>query len=344
MIRIFTTICISTVVMVCQAASPKHETLRLEPVGGRPHPPVVTALAYSPQLKLLAAGGDDHAIRLLDMETKQVVRVLSGHDDWVRTLHFSPDGNLLVSAGNDTQVIIWNRSESWAPRQRLSDGPSVACVRFAPDGRTIATVGFRAQLDVLGTQTGQTEFNCGCTDLRAVAYSPDGRLIACAGRTGHLHLITAIGLQLVAEESLHAGRVRGIEFQANTSTFVSCAEDGSVCAYDCARRLQTSAAIVPSCKLYCISSLSNEIVAVGGSDNLIHLIDLKTNDLISQWEGHTGSVAAMVRCGDVLVTAGFDTTLRLWNLNHKNLSGDRVADSHLLRGDGDSSGETIAPR
>jgi WD40 repeat protein len=60
-------------------------------------------------------------------------------------------------------------------------------------------------------------------------------------------------------------------------------------------------------------------LATGGSDNLIHIWDLETRQPISRLIGHTGTVATLAcdGSGTVLVSGGYDTTLRIWHVGGK---------------------------
>jgi hypothetical protein len=67
----------------------------------------VTALAFAPDGALLFAGSTDCTIRVVEVQTRQEVAVLSGHIGGVNGLAFSPDGQLLASAGGDGLVRLW---------------------------------------------------------------------------------------------------------------------------------------------------------------------------------------------------------------------------------------------
>jgi RNA polymerase sigma factor (sigma-70 family) len=68
----------------------------------------ITALAFSPDCRLLASGDNDGAIQLWGIGLNQKHRPLLGHAGPVRRLIFSPDGRLLASGGSDTTVLIWD--------------------------------------------------------------------------------------------------------------------------------------------------------------------------------------------------------------------------------------------
>jgi WD40 repeat protein len=65
-------------------------------------------IAFSPDGKLLASGGDDHAVRLWDVATGKEVRKFAGHAGTILSLAFSADGKTLASASADTTVLIWD--------------------------------------------------------------------------------------------------------------------------------------------------------------------------------------------------------------------------------------------
>jgi WD40 repeat protein len=79
----------------------------------------VHSLAFSPDGKLLAAGGGqlDGVVQLWDLETGKGRRNLTAHKNPlsvagnVHAVAFSPDGRLLASAGDDGLVKLWSVAE-----------------------------------------------------------------------------------------------------------------------------------------------------------------------------------------------------------------------------------------
>src|SRR5207253_2355504 len=65
-------------------------------------------LAFSPDGRMLAVGGDDHKVRLYDLATGAQIRQFTGHDNEVHSLAFSADGKVLASGSFDTTALVWN--------------------------------------------------------------------------------------------------------------------------------------------------------------------------------------------------------------------------------------------
>src|SRR4051812_41113999 len=90
----------------------------------------VRAMAYSPDGRLLAAGGDDMKVRLWDLASGELLFTLSQHTDWVRALAFSPDGQLLASGGWNGKVVFHSGAD-WKRGWEYS-GPELWSLAFAP--------------------------------------------------------------------------------------------------------------------------------------------------------------------------------------------------------------------
>ncbi len=74
-------------------------------------PPIaIEAVAFSPDGRLLATGGNDALIRLWNVSTGQEIQSLNGHTDSVLNVVFSPDGRFILSQGNDRTVRLWDVS------------------------------------------------------------------------------------------------------------------------------------------------------------------------------------------------------------------------------------------
>ena len=70
----------------------------------------VAAVVFSPDGRRLASACRDGTLRLLNAETGQVTRTLTGHDGGVTSVAWSGDGKFLASGSYDMSVKVWDAS------------------------------------------------------------------------------------------------------------------------------------------------------------------------------------------------------------------------------------------
>lgn len=68
----------------------------------------VYALAWSPDGKYIASGGDEQVIRVWDVTTGDTSLLYRGHTDRIWQLAWSPDGKKIASSSGDGTVRIWS--------------------------------------------------------------------------------------------------------------------------------------------------------------------------------------------------------------------------------------------
>jgi hypothetical protein len=76
----------------------------------------VWSVAFSPDGKMLAAGGDGGTVHLWEVSTGAQARVLKGKVGSVWSVAFSPDGKTLAAGGDDCKVHLWEVSTEAQPR------------------------------------------------------------------------------------------------------------------------------------------------------------------------------------------------------------------------------------
>jgi WD40 repeat protein len=304
------------------ALAEEHKTLnwpsriiQLKAESAEAKPPVVSTLSLHSS-GLLASAGDDHIVRVWDLNKGTLVQRLEAHTDWVRSIAYCPKANILATAGNDKKIIFWNALTADKDKDFVEHPQAVAIIAFSADGKFLAATGFEDKVRVYDVTLGKLvmEFDGTCRDMRALAFSPNHKYLAAGGRNGTVRVWSLADEKVVLEDTEHSQRIRSVEFSPDGTLLASCGEDRQVVV----RNVSTGDAPVKlprrPCKVLSMAFYGNKQLATGGSDNLIRLWDLENQSEIGRLAGHTGSVAALVFGDKTLISAGFDTTIRIWKM------------------------------
>jgi len=159
----------------------------------------VSAVAFSPDSKLLATASAKGTVQLWNPATRQPVGAplrVTNSQVGVLDLAFGPGGKLLASIdGNDT-VRLWNpvtRQPIGAPLHVASSQVRLNNIAFNHDGRLLATAGSDGTVRLWDLVTGQpvgAALHAASPQLgvNGVTFSPDSKLLAGVGGDGALQL------------------------------------------------------------------------------------------------------------------------------------------------------------
>lgn len=97
----------------------------------------VFAVAFSPDGKLLAAGGADNVARVWSIDENKLAAELKGHNDWILSVSFSADGKFLATSGADRSAQVWEVG-TWKQVAKLDQMEPVNGVAFGPNAELVA--------------------------------------------------------------------------------------------------------------------------------------------------------------------------------------------------------------
>jgi WD40 repeat protein len=201
------------------------------------------ALAASPDATLLATGGVDGQITLLDVgdprqgaATGTALTRWPAHTAAVRSLLFLPDGVHLASAGADRTIRLWDLRKPGASqpvRELRGHTNDVTALAAGPTPGDLVSAGGDGTVRVWDWQTGQlqTQFDAG-QPLLAVAVSPDRRYLAAGGYGAAVYVwsLATPGAEPVLLS--HGTPVRALAFSPDGRRLGSGAEDGALRLWD----------------------------------------------------------------------------------------------------------------
>lgn len=110
-------------------------------------------MAIHPDGHQLAVGGSDHQIRILDIESLEIIQTLQAHTNSVFTLTYSPDGLHLISAGRDAHIIVWDTSSYNLVLSVAAHMYAINHIAYSPSGKYFATASMDKSIKVWDAQT-----------------------------------------------------------------------------------------------------------------------------------------------------------------------------------------------
>jgi WD40 repeat protein len=304
---------------------------------------VVHALAFSPDGKTIASGGDNQIVWLHDAATGRPLATLVGHEHDVHSLAFSPDGKTLVSGDYGGHLLLWDTTTRVGLGQVTVASDAACNLCFSPDGRRLSatTSGhFPKRGHILNTQTWQVEFDCRAAG-EGLAFSPDSRSLASScGYNVRLDDAGPGEMRLFdqppnwrGDDNSHWVPV-ALVFATDGHSVLVAHENGEIILWETAsggvRRSNPKLPKQPAplSPLLAMSLRLNgwiaphaftpdgRVLARGSHDGSVLLWDVAAGKELLSCKGHTGPVSCLRFSpnGSVLASGGEDGQVLLWDM------------------------------
>jgi WD40 repeat protein len=159
----------------------------IKPKTGAPAP--ISALAYRPDGKLLAAGGYREVV-LLDPRKQEITAKLGEQSAAVTALAFANEGHRLAVASGSTgtagEIRLYTATNGQIDpkpeRVWIAHGDIIYDLTFSPDGKVLASTGYDRLIKLWNVASGNEirTLKDHSDTVYGLAFSPDGKLLASA--------------------------------------------------------------------------------------------------------------------------------------------------------------------
>lgn len=106
----------------------------------------VTALAFSPDSRVLATGSWDLSLKLWDWQNGRPLKSLEGNYAGITTVSISRDGKKLVTGGKERFLRLWNLQSGELEKSSFTHSNWVFSAALSPDNKVVASVDSHVRL------------------------------------------------------------------------------------------------------------------------------------------------------------------------------------------------------
>jgi WD40 repeat protein len=285
------------------------------------HTNSVTCLAFSPDGRILASSSSDKTIRLWNVASAKVIRILRSPQNSIEYLAFSPDGAQLASAGSfDGRIYLWDISTG--AKLRELQGGLVTALAYRVGGAELLSANDEHEIKTWDSTTGELLSHWAVNGrVKAFAFSPKRELLAA----------TEINDMLVFSEMATGEEIAIVPLDCALPP-VALSPDNtliawpsgvwgeSISVWDMSKRKLVANWIahkgfIPSVAF----SPDSNTIASASYDNTVSVWEAATGKEICHFAGHRSPARCLAFSpdGKVLATAGQDTNVLIWSVPGK---------------------------
>jgi len=304
-------------------------------------PPVISAIAFSPDGNILAISGY-HEVLLLGGAESNIVARLVGESPRIESLAFSPDGKKLAVAGSAParfgEVQIWDLpaigTVLGSQKSFKVSLDSVYGISWSPDGKWLAFAGADKSVRIIAAADGKEriKFDNHSDWVFATAWTTNGQRIVSGGRDRAIKLIDASNSQFIddinkllegvvcfarhpKEDIVAYGGEMGV-----SRTYKISENQGRTAANNDSNFLKEFERMPGPVQAIAYSQ-DGSTICVGSVGGEARVFNAKDGKRIAALKGHEGAIFAVAYhpTTNWVVTGGYEGTLRVFETGKGSL-------------------------
>lgn len=229
------------------------------------HEGTVNGVAFHPDGRRLASGGDDRTVRIWDVRSTECVRSLDGEPKGVRAVEFDRRGQVLLAAGR--RIRLWSVRSFRALRAPDS---GAWCAALSPDGKHLACGSDGVEIWKVGGSRPLLLLPVDGDCVESLAYHPGGAYLAAGTEKGLVHVWDIAGEKEAGRLTGHRDKVLSLHFSPDGAWLASGSGDGTVRLWESGRdwRLETTGPAAGAVRALRFSP-DGRLLAVGDEDGSV---------------------------------------------------------------------------
>ncbi|MCP4420190.1 MAG: protein kinase, partial [Chloroflexi bacterium] len=260
------------------------------------------------------------------MQSSQLRRTFSGHNEGINDSTFSPDGRLLATVSQDSNVKLWDVATGQEIGTLTSHAQPVNAVAFSPDGNRLASAGNDGYIILWNLTTLEliTVLNGQDGVVHDIVFHPDGERLLAGYGSGAIRLWDTVNRRSRLRLLGHSASVQAITINADGSRFASAGKDGRIIVWNGdngSSQFSIEPFIGSDNRPIVINALTyspdgNHLLAANANGNA-NIWNANDASLIFRLNGHAIQLedVAYSPDGALLATASGDGTAKVWNAN-----------------------------
>ena len=297
--------------------------------------PVISAIAYSPDGKVLAVSGY-HEVLLHKADGSGVIARLICESPRIESLTYSKDGKLLAACGGAPglygQVLIWETADNKLKAAYKVGIDSLFGISFSPEADKVAFGGADKTMRMISIADGKEllKFDNHADWVFGTAFTKDGKRLLSGSRDKAMKLIDVTNGQLIDDINKLLEPILCMSRDPNADVIAYGGELGTPRIYKMAENQQRTAANNdtnmmktlerqpgPVCAI--AYSPDSKLLAVGSTTGEVRLYNPADGKRGATLSGHNGAVFSIAfnPDGKTITTGGFDGMIRIFETDGK---------------------------